>query len=87
MNMPRPDCEKLMELTKGVLNGYTLADPIWLGFQWVVNYRFYNLNTVVKSYSGGVTKNVQFTTPFLSIFSPLKVCRTVILPRRDITQS
>lgn len=43
--------------------------------------------TVVKSYSGGVTKNVQFTTPFLSIFSPLKVCRTVILPRRDITQS
>ena len=37
MNMPRPDCEKLMELTKGVLNGYTLADPIWLVFQWVVN--------------------------------------------------
>lgn len=37
MNMPRPDCEKLMELAKGVLNGYTLADPIWLVFQWVVN--------------------------------------------------
>ena len=86
MNMPRPDCEKLMELTKGVLNGYTLADPIWLVFQWVVNLTDFII-LILKSYSGGVTKNVQFTTPFLSIFSPLKVCRTVILPRRDITQS
>ena len=70
VNMPRPDCEKLMELTKGVLDGYILAGPDMDGFSMGCEfYRLYNFNTVVENYSGGATKKWPIYHPiFIDVF-------------------
>ncbi len=70
VNMPRPDCEKLMRLTKGMLGKYVLADPDTNGFSMgCESYRLYAFDTVIESFGGGIAKKHPSYLPiFIDIF-------------------
>ncbi len=70
INMPRPDCEKLMELTGGELGEFRLAGPDMGEFSNNCNYfRVYDDDTVVENYKGGMTTEHPYYHPiFIDIF-------------------
>ncbi len=70
VNMPRPDCEKLMELTGGRLGAYRLAGPDMGEFRNNCNYfRIYDDDTVVENFQGGMTEeHPQYHPIFVDIF-------------------
>ena len=70
INMPRPDCEKLFELTRGELAGYRLMEPDMDRFSICCEcYRLYNFQTVIESFHGGATHNHPSYFPiFIDIF-------------------
>ncbi len=70
VNMPRPDCEKLMELTGGCLEQYILAEPDENGFSENCEfYRLYNFDTVMEDFMGGIKKKEPMYHPiFVDIF-------------------
>ncbi len=70
VNMPRPDCEKLMRLTGGTLGKLCIAGPdedcFSLGCE---SYRIYDFNTVMESTSGGIaTEHPIYYPIFIDIF-------------------
>ncbi len=70
INMPRPDCERLMELTGGRLGKYRLAGPDMGEFCNNCNYfRIYDDDTVVENFQGGLTTEHPYYHPiFVDVF-------------------
>lgn len=70
VNMPRPDCEKLCELTKGKLGDYVLAPPDEEGFSVGSDfYRLYDFRAVIESENKGLAKKHPYYYPiFIDIF-------------------
>lgn len=70
INMPRPDCERLMQLTKGRLGDYILTEPDMNLFSMGCEfYRLYDFNTVIENFSGGTTSKYPIYHPiFIDIF-------------------
>ncbi len=70
INMPRPDCERLMQLTQGRLDDYILAEPDMDGFSLECEYyRLYDFHTVIENFSGGFEKKYPAYHPiFIDIF-------------------
>ncbi len=70
VNMPRPDIEKLYDITKGMLGKYMLAEPDKDMFSRCCEcYRLYSQDAVIESYSGGTTKRHPVYFPvFMDIF-------------------
>lgn len=69
VNMPRPDCEKLFQMTNGNLDGYILSEPDMDGFSRCCEfYRLYNFKTVIENYSGGTAKYPVYYPLFIDIF-------------------
>ncbi len=70
VNMPRPDCERLMRLTNGKLGKYRLEGPDFGEYSNCCNwFRIYNDDTVVENYKGGVTKKNPYYHPmFIDVF-------------------
>ena len=70
VNMPRPDCEKLMQLTKGFLGSYEIASPFGdLNAPYCDFYRIYNLNAVIENTHGVSSINHPYYQPvFIDVF-------------------
>ncbi len=70
INMPRPDCEKLLQLSGGWLGKYRIAGPDMGEFFNNCNYfRIYDEDTVVENFQGGMTKDHPHYHPiFIDIF-------------------
>lgn len=70
VNMPRPDVEKLYDLTNGILDKYILAKPDYTGFSKSCGFfRLYNFNTVIENFAGGADKKHPSYHPiFIDIF-------------------
>ncbi len=70
VNMPRPDCERLMELTGGKLGRYRFAGPDMGEFLNNCNYyRIYDDDTVVENFQGGMTEDHPHYHPiFIDVF-------------------
>ena len=54
--MPKPDCEKLKEITKGIIGDYKLADPIDMEYEFSECWRLYDENYLVKNKILGIIK-------------------------------
>lgn len=69
INMPRPDLDKLMQLTGGKLAGYTLQgdgkDKYSPGCQWA---RLYDEEVLVESFYGGASDTPFYEPLFMDIF-------------------
>ncbi len=70
VNMPRPDCEKLLKITNGSLGQYYVTGPDMNGFSKNCEYyRIYNFDTVIENYIGGATRKHPIYHPiFIDIF-------------------
>ncbi len=70
VNIPRPDCEKLMRITGGKLGAYRLVGPDMGEYLNNCNYfRIYNDDTVVENFKGGLTEEHPDYHPiFIDIF-------------------
>ncbi len=70
VNMPRPDCERLMQLMDGRVGRFRLAGPDMGEFSNNCNYyRIYDDDTVVENYKGGMTTEHPYYHPiFIDIF-------------------
>lgn len=70
VNMPRPDIEKLYDMTQGMLGKYMLAEPDQDMFSRCCEfYRLYSPDAVIENYSGGTTKIYPIYHPvFIDIF-------------------
>lgn len=70
INIPRPDCEKLYELTGGHLGKYILAEPDMDKFaKYCGFYRLYDFNAVVENCNSGTKeKNITYHPVFIDIF-------------------
>lgn len=70
INMPRPDVEKLYELTKGKLGEYVVAKPDTTLFSRCCGFfRLYNWDTVIENTEGGADVRHPIYHPvFIDIF-------------------
>ncbi|MDO4169117.1 MAG: LicD family protein [Lachnospiraceae bacterium] len=70
INMPRPDCERLFNLTKGRIGKYVLTMPDDDGFaRCCESFRLYNFDTVIESFVGGVARKHPVYHPiYIDIF-------------------
>lgn len=70
VNMPRPDIEKLYDMTQGMIGKYRLAQPDKEMFSRCCEFfRLYSPDAVIENYSGGTTKTHPFYVPvFMDIF-------------------
>jgi len=67
-NMPRPDVEKLMELCKGKIGKYVLAEPDPNHPYLSESYRLYNYDYIIESDLGHSSKKKYYTPVFVDIF-------------------
>lgn len=70
INMPRPDVEKLYELTGGRLGKYIITtggvnDPFSPACMW---FRMYNAEVIIENYYGGNSKKPFYHPIFIDIF-------------------
>ena len=70
INIPRPDCEKLFQISKGRIGKYILCrggekDYYSKRCFW---YRLYNPGVIVESYMGGVAKDPYYMPLYIDIF-------------------
>ena len=63
VNMPRPDTDKLWELTHGKLGGYTLLPPNFTTYRHAYHYKLYDTTMLVKK-----RRNLAPYPIFLDIF-------------------
>ena len=74
LNIPRPDCEKLQELSKGIIEGehgrYVLQrpSPIPDSVAHAEFWRFYDYSMVIENYVGGSSKKAFYEPVFIDIF-------------------
>ncbi|MCC8142002.1 MAG: LicD family protein [Lachnospiraceae bacterium] len=70
INMPRPDCEKLLQLSGGWLGKYRVAGPDMGEYANCCNYfRIYDDDTVVENFRGGLGEDHPVYHPiFIDIF-------------------
>ena len=70
INMPRPDCERLISLTGGQLGNYSVFEPDISGFSPCCGfYRLYNFDVVIENSLGGsATNNPIYHPLFIDIF-------------------
>lgn len=70
VNMPRPDCERLVALTGGMLGDYGIAEPFRDALSPVCEfYRLYDFDTVVENTRGGGAKaHPAYQPVFIDIF-------------------
>lgn len=70
INMPRPDCEKLLELSGGCIGKYIIAPPDDDMTDSCCNYfKVFDPDYVVANFKGGTTKkNPKYTPLFIEIF-------------------
>lgn len=70
INMPRPDCEKLMEITGGKIGNYVLRTADMEMFApCCESFRLYNYDVVIESAVGGTAvKHPNYYPVFIDIF-------------------
>ena len=69
INMPRPDCEKLMKLTSGHLGDYCILGPDMDGYSpCCESYRIYDPRTVIENWAGGSAKEPTYFPVFADLF-------------------
>ena len=69
VNMPRPDCDKLLKLTKGKLGRFHICAPDMNGFAPNCGfYRIYDFDTVVENFYGGTTSHPVYHPLFVDVF-------------------
>ena len=69
INMPRPDCKKLMELTEGRLGDYRILGPDMDGYSpCCESYRIYDPHTVIENWAGGSAKEPSYFPVFADLF-------------------
>ena len=69
VNIPRPDCERLLALTGGKLGNYVLTGPDLDGFCPVCEcYRLYAPQAVLESWAAGYAKEPYYIPLFIDIF-------------------
>ena len=68
INMPRPDCEKLMALSGGKISDFTLVEPNNLPETFAYHWKLYNDEILVskRSRNGGINKKI-YPSPMNSI--------------------
>ena len=67
VNMPRPDCEKLMELSGGKIGPYTLNPPNYSELYHAYHWKLYDDSLLIAKKSGG-TIGKKVYAPFIDIF-------------------
>lgn len=69
VNMPRTDCERLLQLTDGRLDRYRIVGPDMDGFcPLCESYRIYDPTAVIESWAGGYAKEPYYLPVFADIF-------------------
>ena len=69
INMPRPDCEKLMSLTGGRLEEYWIVGPDIDGYcSCCESYRIYDPRAVIENWAGGSAKEPSYIPVFADLF-------------------
>ncbi len=69
VNMPRTDCEKLLNYTKGQLGRFYICSPDTSGFAPNCGfYRIYDFDTVIENYYGGTTTHPVYHPLFVDVF-------------------
>lgn len=69
INMPRPDCETLMELTGGELGDYRIVGPDMDEYSpCCESYRIYDPRTVIENWAGGSAKEPRYFPVFADLF-------------------
>ena len=68
VNMPRPDCEKLQEMTGGVLGKYLIKAPTVDTTVRCEYWRIYDTETVIENTMGGSSKIPIYHPIFIDIF-------------------
>lgn len=69
INMPRSDCEKLLDLTGGHLGRYWIVGPDLDGFcPLCESYRIYDPAAVIESWAAGYAKEPYYIPVFADIF-------------------
>lgn len=54
--MPKPDCEKLKEITKGIIGQYKLSDPLDMEYEFTECWRLYDERYLVENPGLGTYK-------------------------------
>lgn len=70
VNMPRPDCDKLMQLTKGLLGPYEIASPLKdINAPCCDFYRIYDFHAVIENTHGvSAAKHPYYQPVFIDVF-------------------
>ncbi len=67
VNMPRPDCEKLMELSGGQIGGYILNPPNYTDLYHAYHWKLFDDSILITKQLGGETMGKVYA-PFIDIF-------------------
>lgn len=70
VNMPRPDCDKLVQLTNGILGPYEIASPLKdINAPYCDFYRIYDFRAVIENTHGmSAAKHPYYQPVFIDVF-------------------
>ncbi len=68
INIPRPDCERLMSLTSGVLGGYLLEAPSSKSVFRQEIYRMYDYDIIIEDSLDNTSSEMIYMPSFIDIF-------------------
>ncbi len=69
LNMPRPDCEKLLALSEGEIGPYVFTGPDMDGFCPICEcFRLYSPDAVIESWAAGYAREPYYYPVFIDVF-------------------
>jgi len=68
INMPRPECEKLQEISNGKIGDFIVVPPNYDSVYPMNFWRIYDNRIVIENSKGGTTTNYTYEPAFIDIF-------------------
>lgn len=68
INMPRPDCEKLQQLSGGKIESFIVVPPNWNDAYPMNYWRIYDESLVIENSHGGTSDKLSYEPCFIDIF-------------------